>query len=68
MSNSKEMKRAKEIVKEVSKKFSDLKNQMIKEEGFFHPEIHVDSSIDVLIDEFEEITGEDWDKTANSYL
>lgn len=61
-------KKAKEIVKKVQKLYSEQMKQAEKE-GFHHPVLHT-STMDIkkLIEEFEQITGEDWDKCCRNYL
>lgn len=58
----------KEIVTRVSKLYKEQLKKSQKD-GFHHPVLHESTTeINRLIAEFEEKTGQDWDKHAKDYL
>ncbi len=58
----------KEIVKEVVELHA-IQRKNADEEGYYHPMLHGSTPrIQELINEFERVTGEDWDDHAESYL
>lgn len=59
---------AKEIVKEVVELYA-IQQKNASKEGYYHPMLHGSTPrIKELMDEFERVTGEDWDDYAESYL
>lgn len=60
--------KARDIVNKACKLHKEFANKMIDEFGFFSPTIHINSVVRKMINEFEELTGKDWDIAASDYL